>query len=93
MVQKSSKERQEIEFSAAEAYRICKLYQEEDVLWNQNLADNSKSEKKYPRYSPALAALAINSIHKRDNNVAFLHVENIPRYLGRKKSNMIRMAV
>ena len=49
---KSSKETKEIEFSVAEAYRVCELYQEEDVLLNQNLADYSNIEKKYARPSP-----------------------------------------
>ena len=31
---KSTKERAETEFSVPETFRICELYQEEDVLWN-----------------------------------------------------------
>ena len=46
MAPKSSKEKQEVEFSAAETYRICELYQEEVVLWNQTLAVHSKTEKR-----------------------------------------------
>ena len=52
MAPKSSKEKQEVEFLAAETYHICELYYEEVVLWNQNLAGYSKSEKKYPRPFP-----------------------------------------
>ena len=52
MAPKASKETQEIEFPAEETYHICDLYQEVDVLWNQNLTDFSKSEKKYRRPSP-----------------------------------------
>ena len=70
MAPKSSKEKQEIKFSAAETYNICKLYQEEDVPWNQNLADYSKSEKREAalqgvkeKLEEEFPAIAINNIH------------------------------
>ena len=39
MPAKASIEKQETYFLAAETYRICKLYQEEDILWSKNVAD------------------------------------------------------
>ena len=68
MAPKSSKESQEIVFLAAEAYRICQLYQEENVLltkiW-QTIQKVRKSTQGLLLSSLILrAALAINNIHK-----------------------------
>ena len=46
MAPKSSKEKQEVEFSATETYLFYELVQDEDFMWNQNLADYSKSDKR-----------------------------------------------
>ena len=46
MAPKSPKEKQKVEFSATETYIFYELVQNEDVMWNQNLADYSNSEKR-----------------------------------------------
>ena len=65
---RSAKQKAEIEFSVPETFRICELYQEEDVLWNQGSPEYFKIDKRdgaLERMKGKLRiALAIIIIHK-----------------------------
>ena len=70
---------------AAETYP-CELYQGEDVIWNQNLADNLKSETKYPRPSPVSLilreALPFNNIQSTLDTSNFKGLGKICRVIS-----------
>ena len=42
---RAAKENAEIEFSVPETFRICELYQEENVFWNQGSPEYFKTDK------------------------------------------------
>ena len=44
---RSAKEKAEIDFFVPETFRICALYHEEAVLWNQGTPEYFKIEKRY----------------------------------------------
>ena len=69
-----AKEKAEIEFSVPETFRICELYQEEHVLWDQGSPEYFKRDKR----AVALERMKENSTSSyyytcRNSNIIFLH--------------------